>query len=160
MNVCRRGWLGVKRVMCVLFAMLFVVLASCATSRFGGTYTKPLNGNVKNAVLAVKDYETKGVIVVQTNEKHVGSEKGLRISGEKITYGKLMEEALKLNADDIINLRVDVTVQDGGYEGVSRVLIYTYTATALAIKYTKAVGADAGVKQYFKGMEAVQPAEN
>jgi uncharacterized protein YbjQ (UPF0145 family) len=62
----------------------------------------------------------------------------------------LMTEAQKLQADDIINVRIDVTktrtanqVRSGEAKGAPvRTVItttYDYTATALAIKYTNAV---------------------
>jgi hypothetical protein len=93
----------------------------------------------------VKDFESKGIIFVESkvtidiNGEHNGSE---------ITYEMLMKEAQKLDADDIINVRIDeiedhTTLDKFSYESdifAGRQYIaktYIYKATALAIKYTK-----------------------
>jgi uncharacterized protein YbjQ (UPF0145 family) len=105
-----------------------------------------------NALLAVKDYETKGIIIVKSNEK-IDAMK--RRTGSRITYEMLMEEARKLGADDVINVRVDVSRVVNFDRG--REEVYTYTATALAIKYTEAK--DVIAQQHFQGLGGALPEE-
>ena len=164
----RRGGVWVRLALCVSIVLVFTVLVSCVPPTKGGSNsTGALSGTIENAVLAVKDYDVKGVIWVQSQEKEIKSNSGVILSGSKITHGMLMAEAVKLGADDVINLRVDVSISEELVKTGSRgnpgravqekVVVYNYSATALAIKYTKAVVADAGVKQYFKGIEPVNP---
>jgi len=153
---------AVRRVLCVSVAVLFVTVASCVPPTLGGSAernTKPLDGKLEHAVLAVKDYEVKGVVFVQSQErltKIFGS--NLVLSGSKITYSMLMREAVKLGADDIINVRVDISTSETK-ERNKEELTYHYSASALAIKYTKAVVVGTAVQQYFKGMESAVPPE-
>jgi uncharacterized protein YbjQ (UPF0145 family) len=82
-----------------------------------------------------------GIVTVQATETHYASALGIkkRVEGSNITFSDLMQEAAKLEADDIINVRIDThanytkSVFDW-LTGWSRT--YTYTGTALAIKYT------------------------
>jgi len=63
-------------------------------------------------------------------------------TGSKITYEMLMQEAKKLGANDVINVKIDVNqveeiVKNKDNFDISRTT-YNYTASALAIKYTNA----------------------
>ena len=104
-------------------------------------YALPRSGSVNNAVLAVKDYTPMGIIFVNSSE--IVDIYGNR-TGSQITYEMLMREAEKLEADDVINIRIDlnrVNHYERNANGVPIVTrtTYNYTATALAIKYTDAI---------------------
>jgi len=119
----------------MMCAML--MLTACTTT----DYTSNLAGSSDYATVAVKDFITLGIVTVHATETHYSSAFGFvkRIEGAKITYSDLMQEAAKLEADDVINVRIDVNTsyKKGVFDwltGWERV--YTHTGTALAIKYT------------------------
>lgn len=123
-------------------ALFVFILASCATSP-EINYGYPESGNVNNsAIVPVKDYETAGIIIVKSSE--VIDSRGNH-TGSKITYEMLMLEAQKLNADDILNIRIDVNqiqeVLESSFGTTITRTTYNYTATALAIRYTTVVPA-------------------
>ena len=127
-----------KNLLGILFISLLFILISCASVQQPNiNYTYPQTGSSNNSSIAVKDYQTRGIIVVKSSEiiyvngNHTGS---------KITFEMLMLEAQKLGADDIINLRIDVNQNDDfAFNGERIKTTYNYTGTALAIKYTTAV---------------------
>jgi len=117
--------------------LLAAALTGCASTN----YTANMSGASDYATVAVKDFVTLGIVTVEKTEIHYASPFGVikRIEGSKITYADLMQEAARLEADDIINVRVDVNTSYRGsvfdwITGWTRV--YTHTGTALAIKYT------------------------
>jgi hypothetical protein len=138
-----------SKLFVVLGTLAFVfIMVSCATqptiSKITINHSYPQSGNTNNsAPIPVKDYETVGIIIVKSSEvidvtgNHTGS---------KITYEMLLLEAQKLDADDVINIRIDVNqvdevVADSSSSTGASVTktTYNYTATALAIKYTTVV---------------------
>jgi hypothetical protein len=96
------------------------------------------------AEVAVKDYEALGIVTLESQEVYergpLGFTKSLK--GTRIVWSDLMNEAAKLGADDIINVRIETnnlgesTILDWltGYT-----VTYKHRATALAIKYKDAV---------------------
>ena len=117
------------------------IFASCVTALPRSDYTFPEAGSTNNAMLTVKDYQSLGVIFVTSTEMIDGNGNH---TGSKITYEMLMREAIKLGADDVINIKIDVNeVQEviSSANGTGKVLktTYKYTANALAIKYTDAM---------------------
>jgi hypothetical protein len=138
-----------RGLLAIVTLTVVAIATSCATARPKADYTFPQAGSINNAPLAVKDYQPLGIIFVQSTEIIDGNGNH---TGSKITYEMLMREAIKLGADDVINIKIDVNeVQEiipaaGG--DVVRIT-YNYTANALAIKYTDAIhggisGAGAG----------------
>jgi len=126
-----------KRLILAILLVVALVLAGCAST----DYTANMSGASDYATVAVKDFVTLGIVTVVTTEIHHAGPFGFvkTIEGEKITYAKLMQEAARLEADDIINVRIDVHTNYAGtafdwLTGWTRV--YTHTGTALAIKYT------------------------
>jgi uncharacterized protein YbjQ (UPF0145 family) len=141
----------------VLVVGLLAVVSLCAcstgTKKTGNrNYTSTESGKISTAQIAVKDYDVKGMIFV---ESKVTTDIAGQRNGSGITYEMLMKEAAKLGADDVINVRIDVVESDkhndiynknqmtgdeifAGRELTSRE--YIYKASALAIKYTKAIG--------------------
>lgn len=119
--------------------LLLLVFASCTSFAPSRTvdYGYPTTGGANNASIAVKDYETLGIIIVKSTEVIDGNGNH---TGSKVTYEMLMIEAQKLYADDIINIRIDVQQKEEfSIEGILIRTTFNYTATALAIKYTTAV---------------------
>ena len=118
---------------------LCIFLNSCITQPTMD-YSYPLDGISKNANVATKDFITLGVIFVNSVEE-IDSEGNH--TGSKITHALLMREAVKLGADDILNVKIDVNEKESKEKGRSgmeiTVITYTYTGMALAIKYTDAV---------------------
>lgn len=107
-------------------------------------------------IVTIKDFVTLGLIFVESSVT-IGSDDKI-IAGSKITFDMLMKEAQKLDADDIINLRIDETQNISVTEEMrmvptknsdgkmvdkeTKVQIVTktivYKANALAIKYLPA----------------------
>jgi len=112
-------------------------LTGCAST----DYTANMTGASDYATVAVKDFVSLGIVTVEKTEIHHASPLGIikRIEGAKVTYADLMQEAARLEGDDIINVRIDVNTSYTGsvfdwFTGWTRV--YTHIGTALAIKYT------------------------
>ena len=125
-----------KPIFAVIIIAVFMLMA-CRTT----DYTSNMTGVSDYATVAVKDFVTLGIVTVHSTETHYSSAFGVekRIEGAKITYADLLQEAAKLEADDVINVRIDVNTTYKGsifdwLTGWKRV--YTHTGTALAIKYT------------------------
>ena len=110
-------------------------------------YNYSLFGSLNNTALAVKDYETLGIIFVRSTE--IIDNRTNNRSGSKITSEMLMLEAKKLNADDVINVRIDVNQTNKYFLDGSTQTIYNYTATALAIKYRGAVSVENNFNNFY-----------
>jgi len=126
----------------VFLVLVFFTFLSCKTPpNENNSYRH--EGSVNNATIVVKDYETLGIIFVKSSKiiNNNGS-----ITGSEITYEMLMLEAQKLDADDVINVRIDTNeikkYSRFGEFKYSKEIIYNYTATALAIKYIKSNNAN------------------
>ena len=123
------------KVLIVIFAVC--LLAACTTNNFSAN----LSGASDYSTVAVKDFISLGIISIESKEIHYSSPLGFvkRVEGSKITFNDLMQEAAKLEADDIINVRIDMNtnyVKRASDWITGWTKIYTYTGTALAIKYT------------------------
>jgi hypothetical protein len=122
----------------IFIAILAVIaLASCIST----DYTANMMGASDYATVAVKDFVTLGIITVRATETHYSSPFGFKkqIEGSKVTYSDLMQEAAKLEADDIINVRIDMNANytKGAFDWLTGwYRTYNHTGTALAIKYT------------------------
>jgi uncharacterized protein YbjQ (UPF0145 family) len=122
----------------LLLIVSIIGLAACASN----DYTASLAGAADNSTITVKDFITLGIITVHSTEIHQSSPLGLSksVQGSKITFADLLQEAIKLEADDIINVRIDINTTYSKtafdwFTGWTRT--FSYTGTALAIKYTK-----------------------
>jgi hypothetical protein len=96
------------------------------------------------AEVAVKDYEPLGIVSLESQEVYIRGPLGITnsLKGTRIVWSDLMNEAAKLGADDIINVRIETN--NMGETSIFDFLTgYTWTfkhkATALAIKYKEAV---------------------
>jgi uncharacterized protein YbjQ (UPF0145 family) len=79
-----------------------------------------------------KDFTSLGMVFVSSTQ--VVNAKGEILEGSIVTYEMLLREAQKLGADDIVNLRMDITRKQVR-RGTGRATEVTYTASVLAIKY-------------------------
>jgi len=123
-----------------IFALIMcaVLMAMACTTT---DYTSNMAGASDYATVAVKDFVTLGIVTVHATETHYASAFGFKksVEGAKITYSDLLQEAAKLEADDVINVRIDVntTYQGTVFDWITGwKRVYTHTGTALAIKYT------------------------
>ncbi|MDR2717072.1 MAG: hypothetical protein LBB89_03275 [Treponema sp.] len=131
-----------------LMIAVVLSLAACTIT----DYSANAAGVSDYAAIAVKDFVTLGIVTVQATETHYSSAFGFkkRIEGSKVTFADLMQEAAKLEADDIINVRIDTNANYkksvfDWISGWSRT--YTHIGTALAIKYTDKVDTHTGESQ-------------
>jgi len=128
-----------------IITLLIFVSCESAPSR-NVNYNYPHSGGSNNAQLAVKDYVTLGIIFVRSSEAFDGYGNH---TGSKITYAMIMQEAQKLGADDIINLRIDINQREDFTPNGDRIrTTYNYTATALAIKYTTAMAVESRTSNF------------
>ena len=126
-----------KKIIFAALILFAVVFSACTTNN----YSANLSGASDYSTVAVKDFTSLGIITVQTTEIHHSGPFGFSksIEGSKITFSDLMQEAAKLEADDIINIRIDVNSNytKGAFDWITGwTKVYTYTGTALAVKYT------------------------
>ena len=135
----------------IFLVLVAFALVSCRTV----DYTYNTTGVADNVTLVVKDFIPLGIITVRAQEVHYGSPFGFKksIHGSKITYSDLMQEAAKLEADDIINVRIDTNADFGKRKGAFDWLTgwtrtYNYIGTALAIKYTGKLDTDVSDPQF------------
>ena len=130
------------------FLVVLVVLAAAAM--FAGCKSYDVTSNrVGYSIvgdIAVKDYEVVKIISLESQEVSIFSPLGLKktIRGSRIVWSDLMAEAAKAGADDVINVRIEMTDQN---ERIPRFFefftgytsTWKFQATALAIKYTNAI---------------------
>jgi hypothetical protein len=133
------------------FPVLLVtaVLFSGCTSN---NYTANISGASDYSTVAVKDFVSLGIITVRAREIHYSGPFGFSksVEGSKITFADLMQEAAKLEADDIINVRIDMNSNytKSAFDWMTGwTRTYTYTGTALAIKYTEKLVTQTGDPQ-------------
>ena len=112
------------------------MLAGCTTV----DYTSPMAGRYDRAGVVVKNFILIDTVTVHATEIHTISPMGIKrtVEGAKVTYTDLMRSAASLNADDIINVRIDMqttgkTTIAEWFTGSERT--FSYTGQALAIKY-------------------------
>ena len=126
-------------------AIVIVILAVCALAACTtNDYSASLLGASDYSTVAVKDFISLGIITVESVEIHHSSPFGFskKVEGSKITFVDLLQEAAKLEADDIINVRIDMNTNyvKGAFDWLTGwTRVFTYTGTALAIKYTGSV---------------------
>jgi uncharacterized protein YbjQ (UPF0145 family) len=131
----------------LIFGLIVVsLLAGCSTTQF----SNELIGRTDNVNMAVKDFSGLGIIFVESVEEFTAGPLGFKKThtGSQITYADLLTKAAELGADDIANIRIDITTDHvknnfvDFFRGYKRT--YIYKGTALAIKYTTAVNVSPG----------------
>ena len=125
--------------------VLIGTIAACTALTFAACTSNSFSANVAGAAdhstVVVKDFTSLGIVTVRATEVHHSGPLGFRrqVEGSKITFSDLMQEAARLEADDIINVRIDMhtSYTKGAFDWITGwTRTYTYTGTALAIKYT------------------------
>jgi hypothetical protein len=137
-----------KKPMFLLMVAALLVMTACSSNN----YTASMAGASDYSTVVVKDFTSLGIITVRATEIHHSGPFGFQksVEGSKITFADLMQEAAKLEADDIINVRIDMNVNytESIFDfltGWTRT--FTYTGTALAIKYTNMLNTETGDPQ-------------
>ena len=134
----------------LFFAITAAVLAMAACT--SNNYTASMAGVSDYSTVVVKDFTSLGIITVKATEIHHSGPFGVQksVEGSKITFSDLMQEAAKLEADDIINVRIDINSNytKGFFDFITGwTRVYSYTGTALAIKYTNMLNTETGDPQ-------------
>jgi uncharacterized protein YbjQ (UPF0145 family) len=129
--------------------IITAILFSGCTSN---NYTANVSGASDYSTVAVKDFISLGIVTVKAQEIHYSGPFGFSksVDGSKITFADLMQEAAKLEADDIINVRIDMNTNytKSAFDWLTGwTRTYTYTGTALAIKYTDKLETQTGDPQ-------------
>lgn len=122
---------------------LFTLLLPLALLSGGCTsvnYTSSMAGVSDYATLVFKSFFVLGTVTVSAAETHRAGPFGFvkSVEGSKVTYNDLVHAAAKIEADDIIDVRIDINTAGktsfaDWLTGWTRT--FTYTGTALAIKY-------------------------
>ena len=101
-------------------------------------FSSPLEGRFDSVSLAPKSFVVIGAVSISSIETHRAGPLGLvkAVEGTKVTYTDLMQEAAKLDADDIIDVRIDMnTAGKAGFfdwlKGWERTFVHTGQATAI-----------------------------
>ena len=130
-----------KKSFMVLISLMFLFVVGCTTTErsMRSTFESHESGSYNNIAIPIKDFIVKGPIYV---ESIVTIEPNGVKNGSEITSYMLMKEAEKLDADDVVNVKIDKVenvqksiVVQRNMEKTVRVKTITYKATALAIKY-------------------------
>ena len=119
-----------------LMALISGGLCACTTVN----YTSAFTGKTDRVRLAHKNFVIVGPVTVQAVEKHSAGPLGIvkTVEGSKVTYTSLIQKAANMEADDIIDVRIDVntvskTTLAEWLTGWTRT--YTFTGTAIAIRF-------------------------
>ena len=127
-----------KGILAVLPAL--AALAGCVSTI---DFTAPLYGKFDRAGVVSKSFIVIGAVSVSSTETHRAGPLGFKrsVEGSKITYTDLILEAALLDADDVIDVRIDMTTSGkvsffDWLKGWERT--YTHSGQALAVIYAGA----------------------
>ncbi|MDR1239865.1 MAG: hypothetical protein LBK27_07110 [Treponema sp.] len=135
-----------KKIRLISGLVMLALLVGCSSTQF----SNELAGRTDYVNMAVKDFTGLGIIFVESVEEFTAGPLGFKRThtGSQITYADLLSKAAELGADDIVNIRIDITTDHEKnnfvdfFRGYKRT--YTYRGTALAVKYTAAVNVNPG----------------
>ena len=135
----------------VFLVLIIIIFAGCTTTTIADREKVTLIGKIDEIPIKEKDFIIVGRIFLTSSATI--DVNGFIIDGSPITYEMLLKEAQKLEADEIVNLRIDeiqknTEIQKLGLRHIDyqrsittvseRIISkreITYYATALAIKY-------------------------
>lgn len=112
----------------IVLGVLFTILSSCAST------TALTNAAPDNIPIVAKEVEIIGTVKVEfTRHGVIGLIPDLSLIswGDRSSYVALLEEAKKIGADDVVNIKTDL-INSSILVFYSR---FTWVATALAVKY-------------------------
>ena len=117
----------------ILVSAVSLLGISCATTN---STTNTVGWSAYSDIV-YKDYDAVKIVKVESTETLTSNFFGLfkKIEGSSVTYSQLMDEAAKAGADDIINVRIDRKFDNSQGNFLAKKAVYTYYATAVAIKY-------------------------
>jgi hypothetical protein len=125
----------------MLIGVVLLAMMGCATTKFTDNY----RGTYNLATITTKDYEVVGSVSLTADDIfEVGPFGWTQThSGSTVTAQLLAEEAWKLGADDVINIRMD-RYEDYTTNSILDPIVgytktYRWVGNALAIKYTNSV---------------------
>lgn len=130
-----------RKIFMALISLSFLFIIGCATTEknMQSTFESNESGSYNNISIPIKDFIIKGPIFVEST---VTIEKNGTKNGSEITSYMLIKEAQKLDADDVVNVKIDKienvkkeTILRNNQKTVVKTKIITYKATGLAIKY-------------------------
>ena len=96
------------------YLLVGLVAAIAFTSCTSVDKTTAKTGWASYSDIAIKDFDSVGIVTVETEVVETTGFLSLTkdTTGSTITYNALMEEAKKLEADDVINVRIDKVEQE------------------------------------------------
>lgn len=98
---------NLKKLLCFFgIAVSLLSFMSCS-STYEESTVRFSDGTTSNSIVAVKDYDIVGPIRATSERKFNGSE----WSGNKITYDMLLQKAYAMDADDVINVKIDTIIK-------------------------------------------------
>jgi hypothetical protein len=127
-----------QKLLCFFGIAVSLLSVMSCSSTYEESTVRFSDGTTNNSIVAVKDYDIVGPIRVTAEREFNGSE----WSGNKITYDMLLQKAYAMDADDIINVKIDTIVKTTESTENSNKIVkktYSYIANGLAIKYTDAL---------------------
>jgi len=120
-----------------LFTAVFMLLTACRSTI---NFSAPLSGRYSQVRLPEKNFIILGHVSATSMEIHTIKPFGIvkKVEGRKLTHNDLVIKAAELDADDIINVTIDIkTNGKTGFiywlKGWER--IFYYSGYAVAIKY-------------------------
>lgn len=125
----------------LLISLSFLFIIGCATTErsMQSAFESNESGSYNNISIQSKDFIVKGPIFVEST---VTIEQNGAKNGSEITAYMLMKEAQKLDADDVVNVKIDKLenikksiVKQQNRDKIIKTKVITYKATGLAIKY-------------------------
>lgn len=123
-----------KKVLFASLAVLAVMFTSCTTMN----YEYQESGSTLSVTqLAVKDYDIVGPCKVEVTLTEKQDLFNVKKDGSEVVYPLLLDKAIELGGQDVINVRVSKKEESTTtlYGIFGKEATYTYTATALVIKY-------------------------
>lgn len=120
-----------------LIAVVGLLAISCSSTNLE---TNQVGWSAYSDIVA-KDFDAVKIVKLSSTETITTDPFYLnkKTEGSRVLYSQLMDEAAKVGADDIINVRIDRKLETARRPIIQFLIgkktVYTYTATAVAIKY-------------------------
>jgi len=134
-----------------LLTAIFLLFTACGSITVN--FSAPLEGKFNTVRLPEKNFIVIGPVSAFSTEIHTVTPFGIvrKVEGSKITHNDLVIKAAELDADDIINVTIDIKTQGKTSIGSRRQgweRIFYYSGDALAIKYIEDMPKDEYAEEY------------